>query len=314
MVNRGRAERRHEPFVHPAFFYRGDEEYLAGIVPFVREGLAAGEPVAVAVPPRRLRLVRTALGDRAARVRFVDMTDAGRNPGRIIPAVLRQFADTAGGARVRIVGEPVWPGRTAEEYPACVQHEALINEAFQGRVATILCPYDAHGLPAVALADARATHPVLVTGGRTTVSRDYDPRGVLERCNEPLPSPSDTLTVRFDAAALPGTRDTALHEARGRGMSPARLQDLALVVAELTTNSVVHGGGGGTLGLWVDGDQLVCQVRDSGRLGDPLAGRRPARPEQIGGRGLLLVHRLSDLVRTYAGEHGTTTRARLGLR
>ncbi|MER6691577.1 MEDS domain-containing protein, partial [Streptomyces minutiscleroticus] len=38
------------PFLHPALFYAGEREYLAGTVPFVREGLAAGEPVAVAVP------------------------------------------------------------------------------------------------------------------------------------------------------------------------------------------------------------------------------------------------------------------------
>ncbi|MFB7331027.1 anti-sigma factor RsbA family regulatory protein [Streptomyces adustus] len=315
VVQVGRAQRPGESFVHPAFLYRGDDEYRAGIVSFVLEGLAAGEPVAVAVPARRLELIRDALGARAAEVRFTDMTAAGRNPGRIIPTVLRAFADAvAGDRRARIVGEPIWPGRTAEEYPACVQHEALINAAFQGRPVTILCPYDARALSAGTLADAHATHPLVVEAGRTTVSRAYDPQGVLERCNLPLPPPPRTVVVRFDAAALPDTRDTAVHEARSRGMSAARLPDLALVVAELTTNSVVHGGGEGTFRLWAEGGRIVCEVRDSGRLTDPLAGRRPARPEQIGGRGLLLVHRLADLVRTHTGEHGTVTRACLDLR
>ena len=36
-----------DPFAHPAFFYRGHAEYLSGTVPFITEGLAAGEPVAV---------------------------------------------------------------------------------------------------------------------------------------------------------------------------------------------------------------------------------------------------------------------------
>lgn len=53
-------------FVHPALFYRGDDEYLAGTVPFVRAGREAGEPVAVAVPPARLALLRDALGPAAA--------------------------------------------------------------------------------------------------------------------------------------------------------------------------------------------------------------------------------------------------------
>ena len=83
----------HEPFVHPALFYRGSEQYTAGTVPFLRAGLSAGEAVAVAVPGPNLELIRDALGASAAEVEFLDMTRAGRNPGRIIPGVLRAFAD-----------------------------------------------------------------------------------------------------------------------------------------------------------------------------------------------------------------------------
>ncbi|HLL36360.1 MAG TPA: MEDS domain-containing protein, partial [Streptomyces sp.] len=103
-----------DSFVHPALFYGDDREYLAGTVPFVLDGLAAGEPVAVAVPGERLRLIREGLGDAAADVRLLDMREAGRNPGRIIPGVLRAFADAQpGDRRVRIIGEPIWAGRSA---------------------------------------------------------------------------------------------------------------------------------------------------------------------------------------------------------
>ena len=64
------------------------------------------------------------------------MAEAGRNPGRILPAVLHAFADDHPRARVRIVGEPVWAGRTPVEYPACAQHEALINGSLAGRDVT----------------------------------------------------------------------------------------------------------------------------------------------------------------------------------
>ena len=56
-----------EAFAHPALFYQGPWEYLAETVPFIREGLAADEPVAVAVPRPRLELLREALGDLADR-------------------------------------------------------------------------------------------------------------------------------------------------------------------------------------------------------------------------------------------------------
>lgn len=95
-------------------------------------------------------------------------------------------------------------------------------------------------------------------------------------------------------------------------MTAARLHDLNLVVAELTTNSVVHGGGSGILRIWAESEQIVCEAQDEGRLSDPLAGRHPVRPDQIGGRGLFLVHFLSDLVRVHTDTSGTTVRSYIG--
>jgi hypothetical protein len=74
-----------DPFIHEALFYRSGGEFLAETVPFVRAGLAAGEPVLVALPPIGGAWLREALGADADRARFVDITRAGRNPGRLIP-------------------------------------------------------------------------------------------------------------------------------------------------------------------------------------------------------------------------------------
>ncbi|MEU2297375.1 anti-sigma factor RsbA family regulatory protein [Streptomyces antibioticus] len=301
-------------FAHPALFYRGEREYLDGIVPFVREGLKDGEPVAVAVPAPRLSALREALGADASAVHLVDMRVAGRNPGRIIPTVLRAFADRHRDTPVRIVGEPIWPGRSGLEYPACVQHEALINLAFHGRAVTILCPYDADRLDGTALTDARATHPVVLSAGTAAASPSYAPEAVVARYNRPLPPPPPSADrVAFVAEDLSDTRHRAVGRAGRLGLTGVRSEDFALVVAELTTNSVVHGGGSGTLHLWAEGSSLVCQVRDGGHLGDPLAGRRPAAPDRPGGRGLLLVHRLCDLVRVHTTPGDTTVRVYLDL-
>ncbi|MEU2772539.1 sensor histidine kinase [Streptomyces sp. NPDC007162] len=298
------------PFVHPALFYGDADEYLAGTVPFVQEALAAGEPVAVAVPGENLRLLRAALGAGGEAVRFLDMREAGRNPGRILPGVLLAFADAQPpGRRVRIVGEPVWADRTAVEYPACVQHEALINTAFQGREVTVLCPYDTARLDSRALADAYATHPTYLTPGSPGPhpSSAYAPQAVLARYDRPLP-PAPGLPVPFDAGSLPAARHLATGEAARLGLTGSRLYDLALAVAELTTNSVVHGGGSGTLEVWEEGGRVVFEVRDKGRLTDPLAGRRPVPRDQHGGRGLLLVNLLADLVRVHTEPSATTIR------
>ncbi|MFJ6082461.1 anti-sigma factor RsbA family regulatory protein [Streptomyces sp. NPDC092369] len=298
------------PFTHLALLYRDEREYLDGVLPFVRGALAAGEPVIVAVPAERLRLIQDEFGTDPA-PRLVDMRVAGRNPGRIIPGVLRAFADTQPpGAQVRIVGEPMWAERTAVEYAACVQHEALVNLSFEGRRATVLCPYDIRALAPQAVADVHATHPMILDAGsgRARDSDSYAPDAALARYNEPLPPVPDVLALAFDAEALGETRHLATDEGARLGLPSARLPDLALAIAELTTNSVVHGGGSGALRLWAEDGFVVCEVRDKGHLTDPLAGRRPAPRARRGGRGLLLVNLLADLVRLHTGPGGTTVR------
>lgn len=300
-------------FVHEALLYRDDEEYLAGTVPFVREGLAAGEPVLVAVPQHGIDLLRRALGGQAEQVEFLDMRRVGRNPGRIIPGVLAAFTDNATG-RVRIVGEPIWPDRTELEYPACVQHEALINTAFEDRPAWILCPYDAANLSPEAVRDAETTHPVVVEGQRRRPSVDYrEPFLVAEEFNRPLPAPPpDALTRRFDLDGLSAARRLVAGFAVETGLTADQVEDLVLAVNELTTNSVVHGGGAGALLLWREGGAVVCEVRDAGRIANPMVGRRNPGVSANGGYGVMLVNLLCDLVRVHTHEDGTATRVHVG--
>jgi anti-sigma regulatory factor (Ser/Thr protein kinase) len=304
-----------ERFVHPALFYADISDYVAGTVPFIEQGLSADEPVAVAVPGPNLRVLRDALGSAAAaRVRMLDMTEVGANPGRIIPGVLRAFADAHPDRHVRIIGEPIWPGRTEWEYPACAQHEALINHAFTGRNVTILCPYDTTGLTPRVLADARATHPTLLDRSGQYASDQYDPDRVISGYNQPLPLPHSVAEIVVDSpSAVTDARRFATTHARSLGLSEARLTDLELAVAELVTNSVDHGGGTGLLRIWSDPHQVICEVTDSGQLTDPLAGRRPATPNQPRGRGLLLVNHIVDLVRIHTNDTSTTIRVHLRL-
>jgi anti-sigma regulatory factor (Ser/Thr protein kinase) len=302
-------------FVHPGLFYRDDEEYLAGTVPFLRAGLAAGEPVAVAVPPRNVRLLQDALDAdpdvNVGRIRFLDMTVVGRNPGNIIPTVLRAFADAHRGVPVRIIGEPIWATRTADEYPACAQHEALINLAFKGRPVTILCPYHTATLSAQVLADAAVTHPLLIDHRGERISDRYSPYQIINGYNRPLPAPPRAKTLRFDLATVAAARKFAATVARKLRLPEARITDLEIAVTELAANSVTHGGGAGVIAIWADSGHIVCQVEDAGHLTDPLAGRTPVAADSIRGRGLLMVNRVADLVRTHSTPDGTTIRIHL---
>lgn len=303
-----------DPFDHPALFYSGPDEYLAGTVPFIEEGLSADEPVAVAVPERNLSPLRDALGSSAEGVHMLDMTEVGANPGRIIPGVLRAFADAHPDRRVRIIGEPIWPGRSEIEYPACAQHEALINFAFTGRAVTILCPYDTDGLHPQVIDDARATHPVLVDRDGRRRSDKYDPGRIVGDHNQPLSRPPQSAVERVvDRAALDGVRRFLAAYGRESGLADDRIVDLEIAATELLTNSVHHGGGTGTLRVWTDGQQLICEVSDTGHITDPLAGRRPPGADFSQGHGLLLVNHIVDLVRIHTGPLGTTVRIHLWL-
>jgi anti-sigma regulatory factor (Ser/Thr protein kinase) len=302
-------------FVHEALLYRDSDEFLAGTLPFVRDGLVDDEPVLVAVPAANINLLRSELGDEAADVEFIDMTEAGRNPGRIIPAVLHAFISSHPGRRPRIIGEPIWPGRTAAEYPACVQHEALINMTFADRRAAILCPYDATGLESAVLRDAFRTHPVMISSGRRQVSGRYGrPQAVVASFNQPLPDPPGPFaTITFDGDALSSMRKIVASHAREAGLAEARIVDLQVAVNEVATNSIAHAGAPGTLRVWHDPTTFVCEVRDRGQLTDPLAGRVPPAPDSEHGRGLLLVNYLCDLVRVFTHHAGVTIRLHMRL-
>ena len=91
--------RTHDGYRHEAFFWEGDDQFLAGTVPFIREGLAAGQPVMVAVTPTRIDLLREtpeqvgALLTRYARV--IAGLDDGRETWRQLRA-LNQLGVTRG--------------------------------------------------------------------------------------------------------------------------------------------------------------------------------------------------------------------------
>ncbi|NES31921.1 sensor histidine kinase [Micromonospora terminaliae] len=290
-------------------FYTDTASLLAVTVPFIREGLAAGHPVLVATPRPRLTLIRAALGAAADAVGWADMADAGRNPGRIIPGVLQAFAHRHSDRPVRIIGEPVWAGRTAEEYRACAQHEAAINWAFAGREASILCPYDAGRLGPGVLAEARCTHPLLVEPGGSRRLAGYAPAAVTERHNKPLPAPPEPVALlHYDLATLPHVRRFVADHAVAAGLAADRVADLQIAVTELASNSVAHAGGTGTLRAWHTDRHLVCEIHDDGWLADPLAGRLVPARDGIGGRGLVIVHALCDLVLLHTTAAGTTVR------
>ncbi|MFI8191920.1 anti-sigma factor RsbA family regulatory protein [Streptomyces sp. NPDC085946] len=300
-------------FHHPALFYTTEEEYVKGVGEFLRAAALRDAPVLVSVPEERLRLLRENLRTDQADTTWVDMRKAGRNPGRIL-SLLQDFADRCGDRRPCLVGEPMWVGRTSAEACEATRHEALINLAFAGRDATILCPYDS-ALPQQVLALAHRTHPVIGGPGDYRPSPAHtDPHEVCRDCDTPLPEPADPLVLHFAERDLAVARDAAIRWAEAAGLPPHRRTDWLLAVSEATSNSVRHGGGEGTLRLWRTTDTVVAETRDRGQLTDPLVGRRRPDPfSAAGGRGVWMMHQLCDLVETRAFSSGFVVRLHMAL-
>jgi anti-sigma regulatory factor (Ser/Thr protein kinase) len=307
------AHARVSGFNHTALLYHSEQEYIDLLGRFIFEGLDRSQPVLVAVPGDNLASLRRALGDAATDVTMADITEFGRNPGRILAAELA-FVERHPGQHVRIVGEPVWSGRTAYEYPACVHHEALANIAFADCDATVVCPYDASRLDKSVLADACVTHPLIWQGGSRNNSPEFALDAALEQCNQPLSTNPAAVTYTVDEPAdLAGARRCGGRYGRLLGMSADRVADLLLIATELATNSLHHAGGTCRLAFWYEAGHVVCEARDMGRWTDPLAGRRPPAAKGLGPYGLYVVNAIADLLRTHTTSAGTTIHAYLRL-
>jgi anti-sigma regulatory factor (Ser/Thr protein kinase) len=305
-------------FRHEALFYSDWAEFVAGTVPFIRNGLAAGEPVLVVESPDKIELLRTALDKDADRVLFADMAQVGANPARIIPA-WRDFVQQHGaeGKRVRGIGEPIWNGRTSHELIECQRHESLLNVAFgHGQPWWLLCPYDTSQLDEAVIAEARCSHEY-VMDAKTVSSPSEQFRGVDASgaaFATALPEPATGVRkVAFDADSLLKQRAAVAKFATSAGCSASRATELVTAINEVATNCVIHGGGRGVLRMWREKDTLIADVRDQGVYNLPLGDR--VRPSDKPGdaRGLWLANQLCDLVQIRTLAEGTAVRLHVKL-
>jgi anti-sigma regulatory factor (Ser/Thr protein kinase) len=297
-------------FRHEGFFYADEDEFLAGAIPFLDEGIAAGEAVLAVLPEPRRQLLREALGPAAEKVEFQPMEEVGRNPARLISGWRDVLRRSDPDKSVRGLGEPVYAGRSAAELDECERHERLVNLAFKGeRGLTFMCSYDITALDEDVLAAAARSHPHRLDSHGASVSRQFSVgfplEGTLSRPDMPA------VTLGFGKSDLGTVRQSVTNLARSVGLDPRRSEDLVLAVCEVATNSIQHATGGGCLAIWRDEGDLACEIHDFGRIEDPLVGRERSPVEQIGGRGLWIANQLCDLVQIRSGEEGTYVRLRM---
>jgi anti-sigma regulatory factor (Ser/Thr protein kinase) len=172
-------------------------------------------------------------------------------------------------------------------------------------------PGDARSVERSSTVSAIETRPGDEARENNVHMRSHEPPGQFEGS---LRAPAGPLReLSFTAESLSGLRHSLSAWASTERLGAERVEELILAVNELATNSVRHGGGGGTLLMWREKDTLLCEVRDPGQI-EPsiLAGALPP-PDASGGRGLWLVHQLCDVVQIRSSSAGTVVRVQARL-
>ncbi len=148
-----------------------------------------------------------------------------------------------------------------------------------------------------------------VSAGREVLTRQPGPRPDGEG---PLPPPDNPMSYTYttDLAAI---RAVVHRYAIQAGLSEARAIDLMLAVSEVAANTVKHAKSPGSLKIWYDAKEIVCQIHDEGIITDPLAGRREPSLDALGGHGLWIVNQVCDQVEMQSDETGTTIRLHMNL-
>jgi len=299
---------------HAALPYRNPAELEAAACQFAEDAAQAGAALLIACSSPWLSQIRPQIAS-IGHVTWTDTSGPGANPGRMIYAISR-FAAQHADRPAWCVQEAAWPARPEDDLWEVLRYEALMNRALTGPV-RVLCPYYA-GLPPALISCAEAIHPMTAASGGWQPSPNYRGRDaqpeIPSGCEQPLPAPPGNARVVFYRDDLAGVRGLVSADARAAGLGPSRVCDMVLAVGELTANTLAHTSGPGTLTVWATADEMVCQVRDSGHITDPLAGQlRPGPAKESGGRGLWVVHQVCDLVQIRSGPDGTIIRVHMRL-
>jgi anti-sigma regulatory factor (Ser/Thr protein kinase) len=118
---------------------------------------------------------------------------------------------------------------------------------------------------------------------------------------------TDLLDHPFDVTNLVALRAAVAAHADVAGLPSRRIGELVLLVHELASNAVRHGGGQGRLRMWTTAGALHCEVSDDGPgLAGHYYGADTSPPlDSVGGRGIWLVRELCDRVDWRSGPAGT---------
>ncbi|GAA2597612.1 anti-sigma factor RsbA family regulatory protein [Winogradskya consettensis] len=301
----------HRGYYHEALQYASDDEFLSVAVPFLLDGVAAGEPSIVVLGTPSGELLRDALPARCG----VGYLTGGATYDRPVTAIRDYRAMLAacvadGAEQIRIVGE-VPSGGSGDTWRAWARYESAINVAFDDFPLWSLCTYDERRTSAQVRSDVARTHPRFARpGGASTTSTAFaEPSVYLSEQHPLVPDPLQAALPHAELHDPSPAQARAAVRDLGAGLTPDDLDDLLVGVSEAVTNAMRYGRSPVRLRVWSTAGRLVVTVTDAGDgPKDPFAGLLPAAPGQLGGRGLWITHQACAQVSTARDTDGWTIR------
>jgi hypothetical protein len=180
---------KHVACRHVCMFTESEDEQYGILNPFFREGLDAGEEILTIVDApfrdthaRRMRQggvpVDEALGSGQMRILASDDT-YGRGGSFAAERMYALLEDALAQAsrgpwgRLRVAGDAGWILRNMQGSDELMAYEAKVNLLAPRHDCTLLCVYDINQCSGQVIADALATHPYVILGGRLHENPHY---------------------------------------------------------------------------------------------------------------------------------------------
>ena len=258
---------------HQGCLYGGDAEFLAMAVPFVRDGLARGEPVLVATTSANLELLHEAMGEEADGVDYAEAAYFGRRPPQRATAIHRYWTKRRG--KVRIIAESVWTGRSRREVDAWEHMEAGLNVVLADTDIRLICPYDTRIVAPGIVEDARRTHPELLTGDLAEPSPQFMPPADFARSRHTTGAVEVADDVFHFDGDLGAVRRYVLDKATPLLRSEEAIATFGIAVGESMGYLLQHGITRVSVWVRAAAGRVVCTLRSDQPLAvQPFVGFR----------------------------------------
>lgn len=301
------------PAPHAVAVYDSDDDLRRRVLPFLHEGLAAGETVVCLVSEHATTRLQDALAAEAGDISWQLPGVSYDNLGPMFDGLRRYLAEQHdAGHRIRLLAENDTPADAART-AAYLRFEAASNDVLGAYGFPWTCLYGRHRYPADVLEQVAQVHPHLLDHNGCTVGSDryVPPDTYLDAHPGPLSViPPQVLIDDWITAAgqLGPVRRTAAEAARALGLPAKEGDDFELAAGEVLSNAVRHGEQPCRVRLWATTDHVVLRVDDQGP-GDDIAtkGFRPPDPGHghLGGMGVWMIRHLADSVHINTGPDGT---------